>query len=261
MPSRLSGVSIVVPCCNEEEAVRLLPSKLFPPLAQLAERRAVELVLVDDGSLDSTWDELTRLGRSDCPFSIVLVRHEVNRGLGAAIQSGFFASNHDIVVTLDADGTYPFSIVGLLVGKIDAGADVVTASPYHPRGNVEGVSAMRLVFSRGASACYRVLVDHRVYTWTAMVRAYRSDVLSQAISPECGFLHVAMTLIEARRRGATIVEVPAILSTRKVGQSKAKVARITRSHLRYMQGLLWLRMTRRFWLVPRRAPARVASHG
>jgi hypothetical protein len=70
-----------------------------------------------------------------------------------------------------------------------------------------------------------------------------------------------MTLVEARRRGARIVEVPATLSTRRVGQSKAKVVRITRAHLRYMRGLVWRRMTRRFWITPRALPATVVSHG
>jgi dolichol-phosphate mannosyltransferase len=261
MTSLLSGVSIVVPCCNEEDAVRLLPDKLFPTLREIATQRAVELVLVDDGSRDDTWTELRRLEQSQQPFTIALVQHETNRGLGAALQTGFCATNHPIVVTLDADGTYPFAMIGLLVAKIDAGADIATASPYHPRGGVEGVSALRLTFSRGASYCYRLLVDRHVYTWTAMVRAYHADILSMAISPETGFLHVAMTLVEARRRGASIVEVPATLSTRRVGQSKAKVARITRAHLRYMRGLVWRRMTRRFWITPRTMPATVVSHG
>jgi dolichol-phosphate mannosyltransferase len=255
------GLSVIVPCCNEEEAVRLLPDKLFPALNRLSLDRPVELILVDDGSHDQTWPELSRLKGTRQDFTIALVRHETNKGLGAALGSGFLASSHPIVVTLDADGTYPFSIVELLVAKIDAGADIVTASPYHPRGGVEGVSALRLTFSRGASVCYRILVDRHVHTWTAMVRAYRAEVLSKAISPETGFLHVAMTLVEARRRGANIAEVPATLSTRQVGQSKAKVVRITRAHLRYMSGLLWLKLTRRFWIVPRMTRATVAGHG
>ncbi|MGH9176186.1 MAG: glycosyltransferase family 2 protein, partial [Vicinamibacterales bacterium] len=166
-----------------------------------------------------------------------------------------------IIVTLDVDGTYPFEIVEVLVAQIDAGADVATASPYHPDGRVEGVSAVRLLFSRGASICYRVLVDRRVYTWTAMVRAYRAGVLRASIPEESGYLNIARTLVEARRRGARIVEAPAVLSTRTVGQSKAKVWRITRSHLRYMRGLLWLRLSGRFWIAPRAATVAVAPHG
>lgn len=261
MTQRLPGISIIVPCCNEEEAVRFLPEKLFPSLARLAQHRPVELILVDDGSHDGTWMELSRLEQTHNPFAISLVQHPTNRGLGAALRTGYTRASHEIIVNLDADGTYPFAIVSLLVAQIDAGADVATASPYHPHGDVEGVSALRLFFSRGASYCYRLLVDRHIYTWTAMVRAYRRSVLVGAISPENGFLHVAMTLVEARRRGAVVVEVPAILSTRRVGQSKAKVAKITRAHLRYMAGVLWLRLTRHFWIKQRLTAATAVSHG
>jgi dolichol-phosphate mannosyltransferase len=98
-----------------------------------------------------------------------------------------------------------------------------------------------------------------------MVRAYRADVLRDAISDNDGFLHVAMTLVEARRRGARIVEVPAVLAQRQVGVSKAKVWRITRAHLRYMTCLVGLRAVGRFTIAPSAldapAGAELASHG
>jgi dolichol-phosphate mannosyltransferase len=193
-----------MPACNEEDAVRLLPERLYPALAELATQHQVELVLVDDGSRDATWNELTRLRDAPAPCSITLLRHEVNRGLGAALRTGCLRATGQIVVTLDADGTYPFTIIEPLVAAVTSGADVATASPYHRDGGVAGVSATRRVFSRGASAIYRVLVDWRVATYTAMVRAYRADVLRAALSDNDGFLHVAMTLVEARRRGARI---------------------------------------------------------
>jgi dolichol-phosphate mannosyltransferase len=250
-----------VPCCNEEDAVRLLPATLFPVLDDLSDRYMVELVLVDDGSRDATWDRLTELAADEQRFSVVLERHPTNRGLGAALRTGVRRARGQIVATLDADGTYPFAILQPLIQAIEAGADVSTASPYHRDGGVEGVSALRLTFSRGASLLYRILVDRHVMTWTAMVRAYRADVLHAALSESSGFLHVAETLVEARRRGARITEVPAVLATRKVGTSKAKVARITRAHLRYMRGLLMLRLTGRFWIAGPAVGMRAAEHG
>jgi dolichol-phosphate mannosyltransferase len=182
------------------------------------------------------------------------------------LRTGVSLSSGDIIVTLDADGTYPFEIVPALVAAIERGADIATASPYHPDGGVDGVSPIRLLFSRGASLCYRVIVDRRVATYTAMVRAYRADVLRQAISANDGFLHVAMTLVEARRRGAQIVEIPAVLHQRQVGVSKAKVWRITRAHTRYMAQIIGLRLTGRFAIRAEDAGAmtnrrEMASHG
>lgn len=245
----MQRLSIVMPCCNEEEAIGLLPDRLFPALRRLARSHEIELVMVDDGSTDDTWARLEQL-RRDAPWPVVLGRHRPNRGLGAALRTGQALATGQIVVTLDSDGTYPFGIIDPLVAAIEAGADVATASPYHRDGGVAGVSRFRLFFSRGASLCYRALVDRRIATYTALVRAYRADVLAAAIADHPGFLSVAMTLVEARRRGALVVEIPAILAQRQVGVSKAKVARITRTHLAYMRQLLLLRATGRFWLTP-----------
>lgn len=248
-------VSVVMPACNEEDAIRLLPNRLYPVLREVSASRDVELVLVDDGSSDGTWQQLRELNAASMeePFAVVLSRHVANRGLGAALRTGVELATGDIIVTLDADGTYPFTIVEPLLTAIGAGADIVTASPYHRDGAVEGVPALRLLFSRGASTCYRVLVDRRVATYTAMVRAYRSDVLRRALSDNDGFLHVAMTLVEAQRRGAAVAELPAVLARRQVGQSKAKVLRVTRAHARYMARLAWLRATGHFWIADARS--------
>ncbi|MGN6699705.1 MAG: glycosyltransferase family 2 protein [Thermomicrobiales bacterium] len=250
----MTRLSVIMPCCNEEDAIELLPARLFPALELLARRYALELICVDDGSADATWERLTALQQT-APWPVVLARHQPNRGLGAALRTGQAHATGEIVVMLDADGTYPFTIVEPLVAALERGADIATASPYHRDGGVAGVSGLRLFFSRGASLCYRLLVDRRIATYTAMVRAYRASILAAALPEETGFLHVAMTLVEARRRGARIVEIPAVLARREVGVSKAKIARITRAHLRYMRRLLLLRATGRFWLAPRAAHA------
>ena len=259
-------LSIILPCCNEEGALGLLPDRLFPVLHELARTFTLELICVDDGSTDATWVRLEALC-ADAPCPVVLGRHPQNQGLGAALRTGQQLASGAIIATIDVDGTYPFDILLPLTAAIAAGAAVATASPYHRAGGVAGVSPLRLLFSRGASLCYRVLVDRQIATYTALVRAYRAETLATAIPDETGFLHVAMTLVEARRHGARIVEVPAILAQRRIGVSKARVARITRAHLRYLGRLLLLRATGRFWLaaVPQGTPvegtAGMVRHG
>lgn len=241
-------LSIVTPCCNEEDAIALMPERLFPVLRELSLRYDVELVLVDDGSTDRTWVMLNELKRMAPPCEIVLGRHPTNRGLGQALQTGVHLATGEIVVMLDADGTYPFPIIEPLVEAIAEGADVATASPYHRDGGVADVAAWRIFISRGASLLYRILVDRNIATYTAMVRAYRSEVIVDTNTNVPGYLYVAQILVEARRRGAVVSEVPAVLHQREVGVSKAKVVQITRNHLRYMAHLARLRLTGRFWL-------------
>jgi dolichol-phosphate mannosyltransferase len=250
-----ADLAIIIPCCNEEEALGRLQEQLRPVLDDVAPRYHIELVLVDDGSTDATWDWLQLVRRFDWPARVILGQHERNRGLGAALRTGLDLTDAPVIVTIDVDGTYPFRIIEPLLEAIANGADVATASPYHPDGGVAGVSAWRMLFSRGASMLYRVLVDRRIHTYTALVRAYRRDILDETLADHPGFLNVAVTLVEACRRKAIVAEIPAVLAQREVGQSKARIMRITRSHLRYMAQLIWLRMTGRFWLAERRSQA------
>ena len=94
----------------------------------------VEIVFIDDGSSDKTWDALhSAFGRSDTNGSIIrYCRHTHNKGLGAAIRTGIQASHGDILVTTDSDGTYSFSEISALLAKMEDDVAIVTASSYHP---------------------------------------------------------------------------------------------------------------------------------
>src|SRR5687767_8943878 len=81
----LPPVSVVVPLFNERYGVALLESRLLPFVASWRQRREVELVLVDDGSVDGTAEALAPLASADW---VKLRRHETNRGLTAALRTG-----------------------------------------------------------------------------------------------------------------------------------------------------------------------------
>jgi dolichol-phosphate mannosyltransferase len=227
-------LSIVIPCYNEEAALPSLRERLPPVLDKLDGRYSdVRVFFVDDGSTDATPKLLTEWACVEPRLTVLL--HEQNRGLGAALKTGFAASRSDVVVTTDADGTYEFAEILGLLALLLPDVDIVTASPYHPEGGVEGVPAYRLILSQGASLCYRVLLDPHVHTYTAMFRAYRRRVLDEVRFASPGYLSMAELLADAVLRGFSVAEFPVVLHVRKYGQSKAKVARILRDHL----GFLW----------------------
>lgn len=231
-------VSIVIPCFNEEENVPQLAGRLKPVLSDLRGefRGWVEVVFVDDGSQDATARRLQAAFASDPDAQVV--RHARNLGLGAALRTGLQASRGQVIVTTDSDGTYDFATIPLLLAALGPQVDVVTASPYHPQGGVQGVPAYRQALSRGCSLLYRLLVDRRIYTYTALFRAYRRPVLEEVKWKAAGYVAVAEILVEARLRGYRLAEVPLVLHVRRYGQSKARVAGIMADHLRYQAGLL-----------------------
>jgi dolichol-phosphate mannosyltransferase len=228
--------TIVVPFLNEADGVPKLTGELAGIAAGLAADGPVELLFVDDGSTDGTADLLEAHGA--WPVPIRVVRHERNRGLGAAVRTGFAHAAGERIVVTDADGTYDFASIPAMLALLRDGVDIVVSSPYHPAGGFEGVPAYRLLLSRGASVLYRLVVDRRVHTYTSMYRAYRGEVARSTPFDSDGFVAMAEILVNALRAGRRVVELPAVLRVREYGQSKARVARILRTHLALLARVL-----------------------
>ena len=229
------NLSILIPCYNEDLSIEHLASELHPVLHDLrAGGASVEVVFVDDGSSDGTWSALQILAARLAPVAQVrLQRHPANRGLGAAVRTGFAACRGDVVVTTDSDSTYRFTEIPALLARLTPDVSIVTASPYHPEGSVAGVPPYRLVLSRGSSFIYRALVDPRIYTYTALFRAYRADVIRNVDFQSNGFLAIAELLVNAMLCGYKVAEYPTVLHSRVAGTSKAKLLRTIAAHLRF----------------------------
>ena len=238
-----TDLSIIIPCYNEAENVARMAETLFPVVDALAHTRTVEVVLVDDGSRDDTLARLHAL--TDQRSDVRVVRHEQNRGLGAAMRTGYQNAHGKVLVTTDSDGTYPFTEIPKMLALLTPDVDVVVASPYHPQGGVEGVPRYRLILSQGASLLYRVLLKWDVRTYTAMFRAVRREVARRTPSEADGFLMPAEFLANALLLGYRVAEFPTVLHVRRYGQSKARVARIILAHLRFQMRLIGYRLTGR----------------
>jgi dolichol-phosphate hexosyltransferase len=92
-------ISIVIPTLNEQEGIKRTLKSIKETLGQDTLNYEVEIIVVDGDSIDSTRDVATKMGAQ------VLV--EKRKGYGRALKSGFAAARGDVVVTLDADNTYP----------------------------------------------------------------------------------------------------------------------------------------------------------
>ena len=237
-------LSIVVPCYNEALNVPKLAAELLPVATELADSQSVELVLVDDGSSDDTWQVLTSTFTEEAagPVVVDFERHPVNRGLGAALRTGLSAAQGDVIVTTDSDGTYRFTEIPSLLSHLAADVDVVTASPYHPAGGVAGVPGYRLVLSRGSSMIYRILVNRHVHTYTSLFRAYRRSVVEHVPFAANGFLAGTELMVKAMLAGYRVAEYPTVLYSRVYGVSKAKLARTIVAHLRFQGRVLLHRL-------------------
>lgn len=239
------ALSIVVPCYNEADNVEKLRGEFFPVMAELARRMGpVEVIFVDDGSRDGTWEALTGAfgGLVIDGVKVRFEKHVVNRGVGAAQRTGFAAAEGEIVVTTDSDGTYRFAEIPALLACLTPGVSIVTASPYHPQGGVANVPAYRLILSRGSSILYQIVVSPKVHTYTALFRAYRRDVVKSITFEADGFLAGTELMVKAMLEGHKVAEYPTVLHSRQNGVSKARLVRTIRAHLGFLRRVLLYRL-------------------
>ena len=100
----------------------------LPPLVSETKQHIADVVVIDDGSTDGTGDVARAAGA-------IVLRHDVNRGKGAGLKTGFaYAIEHDYdaVVTLDADGQHlPREIPKFLLARVESGADLIIGSRSH----------------------------------------------------------------------------------------------------------------------------------
>jgi len=236
-------LAIIVPCFNEAESLAGLAVQWRRLRQALTGQYEAEMLLVDDGSTDATW-QLLHDHFGDDPATR-LIRHEVNRGIAAAIRTGLVHASAEIVASIDADCTYePLQLMSLLAQLADD-VDMVVASPYHPAGKVIGVAAWRLTLSRLASRLYAVVLRNQLHTYTSCFRVYRKSAVVDLPLSRGGFVGVVELLWQLDRRGGRIVECPAVLSVRTTGQSKMRVARTALAHLGLLVQAAWLRLLSR----------------
>ena len=232
-------ISVVVPFYNEEEGIPHLRKKLKQLAQALPASDELECVLVDDGSTDNS----AQVAREcfEQMSGVIYAVHPQNRGLGAAMRTGFTQATGDVICAIDSDCTYdPLKIPLLLDALAMSGADIAAGSPYHPEGGVENVIGWRLFLSRAASWMYRFVCPSKLFTYTSMMRAYRRKVIEVVPFSSDGFAGVTEILLRASQQGFRITEVPMVLHSRVVGTSKMKVMRSIAMHLQLMfQAFIW----------------------
>jgi glycosyltransferase involved in cell wall biosynthesis len=121
-------ISIIIPAYNEEVGIEGDLEKIFECMD--ASGYDYEVIVVDDGSSDHTGDVVRRFPRAQ------LIRHPLNRGTGAATNTGIRHARGEIVVMTDGDGTYPVQEIPHLLEYMD-GYDMVIGARTREAGTLK----------------------------------------------------------------------------------------------------------------------------
>ena len=203
-------VSVVIPCYNEESILKPHLNTVIDYLEERNQKYSWEIIIINDGSSDKTGEIAEEF--ACVRENIKVIHHPTNLNLGRALQNGFRNSSGDVIVVLDVDLSYSVDHIERMINKlVETFADMVVASPYMKGGKVTAVPLLRRVMSLWVNKFMRVASQDKYYTYTGMVRAYRSGFIQSLnlktkdyeVNPE--IMYKAMIL------RARIVEIPAHL--------------------------------------------------
>ncbi len=205
----LSDVLVIVPALDEGESL--------PRTLDELERAhpGAHVLVVDDGSRDGTADVARARG-------VPVLRHAVNLGVGAALQTGFryaVERGYAVGVQLDADGQHDPRYLGPLVAPVRAGqCDVAIGSRYVARTGYRAPLARRLGMML-FSGLVRVTLGQRIADTTSGFRAYGRAVMEVCQHDFPKDFPDAPLLMDLARRGFRCLEVPVEMRDRQAGRS------------------------------------------
>ena len=207
--------SLVIPIKDERDNIRPLYSEITAALAGLD----YELVYVDDGSKDSSYEELAQLYRED--GRVQAVRLKANYGKSAAYAAGFRTARGGIIATMDGDMQDLPSDLKLLLARLDEGYDLVVG--WKQRGkSSRGTHLLSIVFN----GMIRFLTRVRLHDLNCPMRVMRRSVTEKMHL--YGSLHRYIPLMAAHQ-GFRVAEVKVSNRERPYGKTKYGAEKYVRS--------------------------------
>ena len=201
-------ISVIIPCYNEQDTLREVTVSV---LAIANEGLDVEAVIVDDCSKDGSLKVAEELAAANP--AVKVLKHEVNRGKGAALRTGFMAATGDFVCVQDADLEYdPKDYLKLLAPMIEGRADVVFGSRYLQQHERRVLRWWHSKMNQFLTLFSNVLSDMALTDMETCYKLFRKDVIREiapklkeerfGFEPEC----VAYVAKGMRKHGWKICE-------------------------------------------------------
>lgn len=219
----MQNVSIIIPVMDEQETIGELVSQLMATFDTLADHQIslAEIMFVDDGSTDNTWNEVQSCAAEVSSVSGFRLRR--NFGKAAALQVGIAQSRGDIIITMDGDLQDGPKEIPKFLEAIHAGSEVVSGwkqTRHDPLGKTLPSKLFNMVTARVAG------VD--LHDFNCGFKAYRREVFDNIRL--YGELHRFIPVL-AHAAGYKVSEVVVQHHARRHGKSKYGVGRLLKGFL------------------------------
>lgn len=225
-------LTIIVPLFNEEESLPELTAWIHRVIDPKGWK--FEIIMIDDGSRDGSWDTVTRLASSD--DTIHGIRFRRNYGKSAALYHGFKAARGRVVVTMDADlQDSPEEIPEMFRMVTEDGWDVVSGWKQHRHDN----KLTKNLPSKLYNATARWITGIRLHDMNCGLKAYKNEVIKDI--EVYGEMHRYIPYLAKNAGYERITEKPVHHQKRKYGKSKFGMERFVNGFLDLLS--LWFLST------------------
>jgi len=223
-------LTILSPMYNEAQNVENTVSMITNTFDRFDKRW--ELLLVNDGSDDQTLTIARNL--ESTTKNLRVISYPTNCGRGKALRTGFENARGQYVVTIDFDLSYDPSHILRIYDELKDEKqmnDVVLGSAYMDGGQVVGVQPLRLMVSRIGNKILGYTFPQSFKTSTCILRGYKKEVLDAVeLDSDGKEIHLEL-LSKVCAMGFRVKEIPATLSSRRMGRSKFDFSRTSATHL------------------------------
>ncbi len=203
-------ISVVIPAYNEELNVEPLSNKIKSVLNTITS--SYEIIFIDDGSKDSTFQNLQKLNGKD--KKIKVIKFKRNFGKAAALAAGFEQAKGKIVITMDADMQDDPEEIHAMINKLNLGYDLIVGWKY-PRHD----PFSKIFFSRIFNFLVRRLTKVTVHDSDCNFRIMRNEVAKDLCKTIYGGLFRYIPSL-ANWKGYKVTEMKVTHHPRKFGEAK-----------------------------------------
>ena len=215
-------ISIIIPLLNERESLPELTSRIDSVMK--AGSLSYEVIMIDDGSDDGSWEEILRLSESNPAIHGISFRR--NYGKSAALYCGFAKAQGDVVVTMDADlQDFPEEVPEMFRMIKEEGWDIVSGWKQHRQDN----ALTKNLPSKLYNATARRITGIKLHDMNCGLKAYRLEVVKNI--EVYGEMHRYIPYLAKNAGFTKITEKPTQHAKRKFGKSKFGLDRFVNGFL------------------------------
>ena len=210
----MPALSVILPVYNEAKGI----DQLFITIEKSLSNYDYEVIAVNDGSKDSSWEEMTKYAAKNQKIKLINLKR--NFGQTAAINAGIQAATGDIFVLIDSDLENDPNDIPKLLAKIDEGYDVVSG---WRKNRWKGQFLTRKVPSLAANGLISKISGVKLHDYGCTLKAYKRDVIKDVRL--YGQMHRFIPVF-CKWQGGKVTEIPVNYQPRLYGKSNYGLFRI-----------------------------------